>query len=133
MEIIFNNSKAAGVDEGILRRLANKVSRRDQVVSVSFVSKKEIRELNRRYRKKNRPTDVLSFGLGEDGMLGDVIICPSVAKMNAKEYGMEYMEEISRLFVHGLLHLIGYEHGKKMFDLQDRILAGKGPILKGGA
>jgi probable rRNA maturation factor len=131
MEIIFNNSKAAKVDERLLKKLAGIVAgssvaagRKAESVSVSFVSEKKMRELNKRYRKKDRPTDVLSFELNEDNILGDVVICPGIARENAKKYKVSYMDETSRLFVHGLLHLMGLDHGKKMFGIQDSILGG---------
>lgn len=124
MEIIFNRSKQAGVDGGYLRRVANRISRKNLVVSVSFVSSSEMRRLNRVFRGKGRPTDVLSFEMNEGYLLGDVMICPQVAKANAKKFGTTYKAEIARLLAHGILHLLGHEHGKKMFDLQDKITGG---------
>jgi len=88
-------------------------------VSVSFVDKTEIRELNRDYRNKNEPTDVLSFPFSVpdkwiDGdiptALGDIIICTEVADEQANEYGHSLERELGFLVVHGLLHLAGYDH-----------------------
>lgn len=124
MEIIFNNYSGARIDRSVIRKLARRISRKKMIVSVSFVQPAEIKRFNRMYRHKNKPTDVLSFNMNEGKYLGDVVICPSIAKVNAARYGGTFRSEISRLVVHGLLHLMGYDHGKKMFDMQDKILEG---------
>jgi probable rRNA maturation factor len=72
-----------------------------------------IRKLNRDYRKKDRPTDVLSFPFGDDDLLGEIYISLQRAKIQARRYGLTYEEELKRLLIHGLLHLTGYDHHKK--------------------
>ena len=67
-------------------------------IDVTFVSGAKMRELNRRYRKKDKSTDVLSFSYGEGPILGDVFIT----------------EKSKRLVIHGALHVLGYDHGRKM-------------------
>lgn len=88
-------------------------------ISVTFVSLEEIHELNREYRQVDSPTDVLSFpqfddldNLPEEGeiMLGDVVICSDRAKEQAEEFGHSFEREIIYLFVHSVLHLLGYDH-----------------------
>ncbi|WP_213818413.1 rRNA maturation RNase YbeY [Garciella nitratireducens] len=90
-------------------------------VSVSFVKNKEIQELNKKYRKKDCPTDVLSFPLIdreqlEDGHapftipLGDIIISIPKVIEQAKEYGHSFLRELIYLTVHGMFHLLGYDH-----------------------
>jgi len=69
-------------------------------------------------------TQALGDRRNEGNVLGDVVICSSVARENAKKYGVSVRLEMSRLVTHGLLHLLGYDHGKKMFDLQEKILGG---------
>ena len=110
------------IDGAFIKKLADKVAGKKWTVSISFVKKAEMRKLNRTYRKKDRPTDVLSFSMKEGRLLGDVIICPQVAKVNAKKYGSSFKAELARLTAHGILHLLSYDHGKKMFDLQDKIV-----------
>ena len=129
MELIINNESGARIDRAMLRKLAKKVSlpagrqaKRDWIVSVSFVKKSAMKKLNRDYRKMDKPTDVLSFNMNEGKLLGDVVVCPSVAKMNARKYNVSFNAEISRLVAHGLLHLLGYDHGRKMFKMQDKAL-----------
>lgn len=88
-------------------------------ISMSVVSKQQIRELNRIYRGVDRDTDVLSFPMTEDFeaaaeqpyiMLGDVVICMEKAKEQAEEYGHTLKREIVYLFVHSVFHLLGYDH-----------------------
>lgn len=89
--------------------------------AVSFTGDKEIRALNRRYRKIDRATDVLSFYMGEDGALGDVIISAETAARNARRFGVKLEDELKRLVIHGTLHLLGYDHaGKKDRDKMRR-------------
>jgi probable rRNA maturation factor len=126
MDITLNNPRSGGVSKMLLKKLAELVSKKKLIVSVTFVTASQMKRLNRVYRKKDRPTDVLSFNMDEGKLLGDVIICPQVAKRNAREYGTSYRAEIARLAVHGFLHLLGYDHGKKMFNIQDRVLVRSG-------
>jgi len=72
-----------------------------------------IRKLNREYRGKDKPTDVLSFTFGDQDLLGEIYISLQRAKVQAAAYGLTYDEELKRLLVHGLLHLMGYDHIKK--------------------
>jgi len=73
-----------------------------ETLSLAFVNKEEIKSLNKKFRGKNKPTDVLSFGMKEGKSLGEVVICPEVVK--------EKGEDITKVFVHGILHLLGHEH-----------------------
>jgi len=82
-------------------------------LAVSLVGDIEIRKLNRKYRNIDRATDVLSFEMGEDGLLGDIIISEATAKRNAARFRSGYKEELKRLVIHGALHLLGYDHVKK--------------------
>lgn len=113
------------------------------VLSVTFVDDKFIHKMNKEYRDVDRPTDVISFAFldGDDtrdqqlhgkGLvcLGDIYISIDRAKAQAEEYGHPLERELSFLFVHGLLHLLGYDHmneedEKVMFKLQDEILPPK--------
>jgi probable rRNA maturation factor len=124
MEAIINNLSGEKLDRSMIRKLAKRVSKKKWKVSISFVPRSAMKKLNMTYRKKNKPTDVLSFNMNEGEFLGDAVICPAVAKQNAKKYGVSTNAEVARLVTHGLLHLLGYDHGKKMFDLQEKISGG---------
>ena len=102
-------------------------------LSITLTNNETIQQINKEWRKKDKPTDVLSFPIDEKPpgykykILGDVIISLPFAKKQAEEIELSYKEEIVRLLTHGILHLLGYDHetcpaeAKKMFDLQDRI------------
>lgn len=86
-------------------------------VSIIFVDKDEIHQLNKEFRKVDRPTDVLSFPMdtdfmveGVDAMLGDIVICMDVAKEQARDLGHSLDREIMYLTCHSTLHLLGYDH-----------------------
>lgn len=90
--------------------------------AITFVDDEHIRQLNKKHRKLDRATDVLSFATGEEGLLGDVVISIDTAKRNAKRFGSELNEEIERLVVHGTLHLLGYDHvsAKKRMAMREK-------------
>ena len=102
-------------------------------LSIVLTDDETIRQLNKQWRNKDKPTDVLSFPIDEKPigykytLLGDVIISIPFAKRQAKEISFTEKEEILRLLAHGILHLLGYDHetseedAKIMFDLQDKI------------
>ncbi len=107
----------------------------DAILSIIFVDEKEIQQINREYRNKDRITDVISFALEDNAsflpeevrVLGDIYICIPRMKEQANAYGHSEKRELSFLTVHGLLHLLGYDHEQKeeeevMFKLQDEIL-----------
>src|SRR5262245_15929066 len=79
-------------------------------VGIALVRDAAIRALNRRYRRKNRPTDVLAFPGDERGHLGDIVIATGVARHQAAEAGHSYAAELRLLALHGFLHLLGYDH-----------------------
>lgn len=101
-------------------------------MTVALVSPANIRRLNAHYRKKDKVTDVLSFSRLESPSpfpeVGDVLICLTRAKRQAREINCSLNEELARLTVHGVLHLFGYDHetnekdAKRMFRLQESIL-----------
>ncbi|MCM3571927.1 rRNA maturation RNase YbeY [Mesobacillus subterraneus] len=132
-----------------IEKLLNYTAKKENVqegseLSVTFVSNERIQEINREYRDKDRPTDVISFALEEMGegeleivgegiprVLGDIIISIPKAREQAEEYNHSFMRELGFLAVHGLLHLLGYDHmneqdEKQMFDRQKEILDGYG-------
>jgi probable rRNA maturation factor len=87
----------------------------DPEVSLAFVGERAIRTLNRKFMKKDKPTDVLSFPLGEKGpdgkyYLGDIVIAVPVAAREARAKGHGLDRELRLLAIHGFLHLLGYDH-----------------------
>ncbi|MGD6853665.1 rRNA maturation RNase YbeY [Bacillus infantis] len=112
----------------------------DSELSVTFVTNGRIREINREYRDKDKPTDVISFAMEELGegeteiagegiprVLGDIIISIQRTEEQAGEYGHSFERELGFLAVHGFLHLLGYDHEtdeeeREMFGRQKDIL-----------
>lgn len=105
------------------------------IFNIIIVDEEKIQYLNKNYRNKDSVTDVISFALEDDStfiktdmrILGDIYICLKKAKEQSIEYGHSFLRELSFLTVHGLLHLLGYDHvneedEKIMFKLQEMIL-----------
>ena len=105
------------------------------IFNVIIVDNKKIREINRDYRNIDRETDVISFALEDDKsfnttevrMLGDIYISIDRVRSQAEEYGHSFKRELYFLAIHGLLHLLGYDHMKKedeevMFAKQEEVL-----------
>ena len=92
-----------------------------------FVTSAEIRKLNKTYRGKNYATDVLSFDGDGETTFGELVIAPQVIKRQAKEHGLTLREELGYMVLHGILHLLGFDHekseaqAKRMFAIQDRV------------
>ena len=102
-------------------------------VSLAFVSDAAIRKLNREHRRKDAPTDVLSFPSGEARFLGDIVIAAGVARRQARRAGHGFGVEARVLALHGLLHLLGYDHQRddgRMRALEAR-LRRKGGLREG--
>ncbi|ABS23255.1 rRNA maturation RNase YbeY [Bacillus cytotoxicus] len=133
----------------MIRELLEKAAQMEGVedgteLSVTFVDNERIREINRDYRGKDQPTDVISFALEDMGegeveiigadmprMLGDLIISIPRTKEQAEEYGHSFDRELGFLALHGFLHLLGYDHmteedEKEMFGKQKEILGAFG-------
>jgi probable rRNA maturation factor len=104
-----------------------------QALSVAFVTAREMRSLNNRYLQRNYATDVLSFSYGKvkvESMpfLGEIIIAPEVAVNDATHIGVSPEGELKRILIHGILHLLGYDHETdqgQMNRLQRRLLRRK--------
>ncbi|OGN34325.1 MAG: rRNA maturation RNase YbeY [Candidatus Yanofskybacteria bacterium RIFCSPLOWO2_02_FULL_47_9b] len=111
------------------------LARKQVELGIQLVSSEKMQELNFKHRQKDKPTDVLSFPLNDITLakydilpLGDIFICPDVVVAQAAESKIPVKEEMARLIIHGILHLLGYDHeqsladDKKMLDLQEEIL-----------
>lgn len=127
-----------GISKAFLEEIVQKVGKDEGAqgtVSISFVGKQKIRSLNKKYRKKDKVTDILSFPAqeddgfirGESEDLGDIFLCYPRLLSQAKRYGHSLKDETRVLVVHGLLHLVGYDHEtdkdySKMKKVEDRII-----------
>jgi probable rRNA maturation factor len=111
--ILLSNRQELPIDADGLQKLAQATllaeGVTDQELSISLVTPEEMADLHERYLEEPGPTDVLSFPQNEDGLLGDVVVCPAVAS----EQSPDAPSEIRLLLVHGILHLLGYEHERE--------------------
>ena len=143
MSIEILNESGIDLDERGLQQLARFVMDRMRVhplaeLCIKAVDEATIAELNEQWMEKEGPTDVLAFPMDElrpglldeepeEGVLGDLVLCPAVAEKQGETAGHGVEAEIELLTVHGILHLLGYDHAepeehKEMFGLQDDLL-----------
>jgi len=122
-----NRTRGSGLDAARLKRVARTLLREagepDAALSLTLVGDDAIRKLNREHRGKDKATDVLSFPLYDasapapiglpERLLGDVVISVETARRQAAEYGAPLENEIHRLLIHGLLHVLGHDHEKR--------------------
>lgn len=126
--IEINNLTTSSVDEDFLKRVAEKVLKGENKsgaeASIALVGQGRMRKLNKKYQGKNRVTDVLAFPgratkkgkyasfLEKIEGLGEIVICLREVRKNAKKFGSTFEKELARILIHGLLHLLGYDHKK---------------------
>jgi probable rRNA maturation factor len=143
MSIEVLNESGDDVDVSELSRLSRFVMDEMRVhplaeLCIKVVDEATIAELNEHWMEKSGPTDVLAFPMDElrpglvneepeEGVLGDLVLCPAVAERQAKDAGHPTRDEIDLLTVHGILHLLGYDHAEpeehqEMFGLQAELL-----------
>lgn len=143
MSVEISNESAVEVDTERVQRLASFV--RDELklhpmvdVGIIFVDEGPMEDLHIKWMDEPGPTDVLSFPMDElrpgseelpspEGVLGDIVVCPQVAARQAKVAGHDPINEIFLLVTHGMLHLVGFDHGtpseeQEMFSLQRQLL-----------
>jgi probable rRNA maturation factor len=145
MSIEVNNESTYEVDEAALQRLASYCLdamrvHADAEIAIVLVDEAAMEQLHVQWMGEPGPTDVLSFPMDElrpgnddvitpPGVLGDVVLCPQVAEMQAEGAGHSIMDELLMLTAHGILHLLGFDHAdpeeeKEMFSLQRDLLVG---------
>jgi probable rRNA maturation factor len=118
---IHNRQKLLTVDVGRLRRslkrLLKELGSKDSEVSLLLVDDDQIREFNKNYLQRDRPTNVISFAMTEGAfgdvhpeILGDIILSVETAARDAIACDIDFMDEVEFLLIHGLLHLLGYNH-----------------------
>lgn len=115
----MKNETRARMPRASFRAIAEHALGRDYSLGVIFVDAARMRKLNTIYRDKEAPTDILSFPLGERE--GEIYICPSESRREAKNFGRAYDNFLLFLFIHGCVHLKGYDHGATMERIEARI------------
>lgn len=118
-------------DRKLLRKWAKAVYGDAATVTMRFVDAEESQHLNDTYRGKNKPTNVLSFPYEDEPLMGDIVFCPTVIYAEAKAQHKTETAHMAHLVVHGMLHLMGYDHlndrdAKEMESLETEIMADLG-------
>ena len=139
--IEINNLTTSRVDEEFFKKTAKIVLEGEYPplgrvpkganLSVALVGQGRMRALNKKYRKRNRITDVLAFpqsktifdkfkikSLQKIEGLGEIVICLKEVKKNAKRYGTTFEKELAKVLIHGILHLLGYDHEKSEMEAE---------------
>ncbi len=134
MKILYTDEMNCGLTYEFFTKVAesvfNELDMQDNQYEISLLltDDETIRQLNKEYRNKDKSTDVLSFPMEDEIMLGDIVISVDTAKRQAEEAEINLDRETAFLFIHGLLHLLGYDHETsqedeaEMFALQEKIL-----------
>jgi len=132
-QVIILRKKLAGLNAATLERFVSRAGRALKLrgaVNVLVTSSREVRTLNRNFRKVDKPTDVLSFpaavvpGNHAHGVAGEIVVCADIARENAARLGHPVANEIKILVLHGLLHVAGYDHERdngRMAALEKRL------------
>ena len=115
----INNLTFTPIDEKFFKKLAHNVlkgeGKKNFELSIALVGQKRIRRLNKQYLGRDYSTDVLSFpGSKEINFLGEIVICSQEVKKNAERFNLVFKKELARVLIHGILHLLGYEHEKSL-------------------
>jgi probable rRNA maturation factor len=147
-EIVYNNIEENSKYDGIIKPVIETCFKEENLekskllITITLTTKEEIRQINKRYRNIDKPTDVLSFPMFEkdeldrkikendfmhEDVLGDIIISIEQVENQAKEYGHSFERELSYMIVHGFYHLMGYDHieekdKEKMRPKEEKIL-----------
>jgi rRNA maturation RNase YbeY len=128
---IFNETKRKYLPSKKIMDVANLIFEeyniKDAKIRIVFIYDNEIKEINNRFLHHNSPTDVLSFNFEEENLEGELYISIETAEQQAKEYKVSLTNELLRLLIHGVLHLLGYEDNtikkrKIMHNLEDKYL-----------
>lgn len=107
--------------------IAKDLKLKNRDLTIVFLDPVPARKINKQYRGKNYATDVLSFESQIPGELGELVLCPQVLQRQAKEHDHSFKAELAYMLIHGVLHLLGYDHEKsareaaKMFKIQDQL------------
>src|SRR3990167_8006426 len=103
------------------QKLKNDILGKNYSLSIAFVDEKKSREINKKYRKKDKATNVLSFALREN--FGELVLCKAVIKREIKNQPRNLGNQLRFLVIHGMLHLKGLKHGQKMEKLEKKYLS----------
>jgi len=113
----INNLTKMQIDQNLIKKIVKNVLKTEKKtegkdISVAFVGAERMRKLNKKYRGKDQTTDALAFNENSKFGLGEIVICLQEVKKNSQKNNVPFKEEICRVLIHGLLHLLDYDHEK---------------------
>ncbi|WP_413944450.1 rRNA maturation RNase YbeY [Bdellovibrio sp. HCB-162] len=123
----FVNEWMEDITAELKKRKVLKAAQASRELTLVFLDKKPAQKINFEFRGKDYATDVLSFDSMDPSSFGELVLCPEVLKRQAKEHKLTYQQELGYMLLHGVLHLLGYDHetnekdAREMFGLQDAV------------
>lgn len=121
MEIIISNKTKIKIKKNKIIRLVIDISKDLKFkanLSIMLCGDKFCRKLNNKFLKRDKVTDVISFPLNENNYLGDILINLRQVKRQAKKYNVSFNEELKKILIHGILHLLGFDHEKDSGEME---------------
>ncbi|MCK5237297.1 MAG: rRNA maturation RNase YbeY, partial [Deltaproteobacteria bacterium] len=142
IQVMVKPKATTGINQSLVRKTAEAALNdaglsKTTELSVLLTTDEHIHELNSKYRGKDKPTDVLSFPMDDEVLLGDVVISIERTVQQSKRFGVTPKEEFVRLLVHGILHLLGYDHvnggrqAAKMKRKEEELMAELASLYRG--
>lgn len=124
-KLLASFGKAAAI---VIKKALKRCSVTTADISLVIVSEEKIKELNKKYRHRLQVTDVLSFTYNKKPLLGEIVICLSYARKQAKVERISLAKELNRLVAHGIFHLLGFDHQtlkewRRMNRLEEQVLS----------
>src|ERR1035437_7797391 len=116
MSLSITNTTKEKLPKHPFEKMAEKVLGKNYDLSLTIIDATEIKQLNKKYRNKNKPTDVLSFPLVENS--GEIFLCLSEAKKEAPKFERTFDNFVAFLVIHGLVHLKGFDHSSTMESIE---------------
>jgi probable rRNA maturation factor len=116
LNLNITNTTKAKIPKLDFSRMRDEILGKEYELSITIVSKSKIQELNKQYRNKDVPTDILSFPLGEN--FGEIYINPEMTEIEAEKFGRNYENFFAFLVIHGLVHLKGFDHSSTMEGIE---------------
>jgi len=110
------NKWIKGIASELQKKKIIDTDKKMQEVSLVFLNENDAKKLNWNYRCKDYPTDILSFGSDDPTSMGELVLCPQVISRQAKEHGLSLEDELGYIVLHGVLHLLGFDHEKSKVD-----------------
>jgi probable rRNA maturation factor len=118
LTVTYTTKKVPSLDGAFLSRAKDTILKKKYELSLTCVGLKTMQEVNKKHRQINKPTDILSFPI--DTSIGEIYLCFDMIEKKAKLFNISIQEYTEYVLVHGMIHLLGYDHGEKMDALEKK-------------